>query len=204
MTVWTALIAYTFAAALLTITPGLDTALVLHTAASRGAKAAWSAGLGIALGCLAWGLLAAGGLSAVLLASASLFTALKLAGAIYLVWLGVGLLRKPAGQFQTEQAEAGNDPFRRGLLTNLLNPKVGLFYVAFLPQFVPAGAPLFAMTLAMTAIHAALGLLWFALLIAATRQAEGLLKRPGVMRWLDRITGGLFVGLGIKLALDSR
>lgn len=204
MTVWTAIIAYTFAAALLTITPGLDTALVLHTAASRGAKAAWLAGLGIALGCLAWGVLAAGGLSAVLLASTSLFTALKLAGAVYLVWLGIGLLRGPGAHLPQQPTEGGGDPFRRGLLTNLLNPKVGLFYVAFLPQFVPAGAPLFAMTLAMTLIHALLGLAWFALLIAATRQAEGLLRRPGVMAWLDRITGGFFVGLGLKLALSSR
>jgi threonine/homoserine/homoserine lactone efflux protein len=204
MTVWTALIAYTFAAALLTITPGLDTALVLHTAASRGAKAAWSAGFGIVLGCLGWGLLAAGGLSAVLLASSSLFAGLKLAGAAYLVWLGFGMLRRPGTQLPVHQAETVIDPFRRGLLTNLLNPKVGLFYVAFLPQFIPAGAPLFAMTLAMTAIHALLGLIWFALLIVLARQAEGMLRRPGVLGWLDRITGGVFVGLGLKLAFDSR
>jgi threonine/homoserine/homoserine lactone efflux protein len=204
VTAGTALIAYTFAAALVTITPGLDTALVLHTVASRGAKAAWHASLGIALGCLTWGLLAAGGISAVLLASASLFTALKLAGALYLVWLGVGLLRRPGAQVGVDRAEAGSRPFRRGLLTNLLNPKVGLFYVAFLPQFIPAGAPLLVMTLAMTFIHALLGLIWFALLIALARQANNLLGRPGVLGWIERITGGLFVGLGLKLAFDTR
>lgn len=204
MTVWTALIAFTFAAALVTITPGLDTALVLHTAATRGAKAAWSAGFGIALGCLAWGLLAAGGLSAVLLASSSLFAGLKLAGAAYLVWLGIGMLRRPGRRSAANPAETGGDPFRRGLLTNLLNPKVGLFYVAFLPQFIPAGAPLFVLTLAMTFIHALLGLIWFALLITLARQAEGMFRRPDVLGWLDRITGGVFVGLGFKLAFDSR
>jgi threonine/homoserine/homoserine lactone efflux protein len=204
MTVWTALIAYTLTAALVTITPGLDTALVLHTAATRGTKAAWSAGLGIALGCLAWGLLAAGGLSAVLLASTSLFAGLKLAGAAYLVWLGIGLLRRPGRRAAANQAGTVSDPFRRGVLTNLLNPKVGLFYVAFLPQFVPAGVPLFAMTLAMTLIHAMLGLIWFALLIALARQAEGMFRRPRVLGWLDRITGGVFLGLGLKLAFGSR
>lgn len=204
MAVWTALAAYTFAAALLTITPGLDTALVLHLAATRGRQAAWRAGLGIALGCLAWGLLAAAGLSAALVASAKLFTAIKLAGAAYLVWLGIGLLRAKPHAPEAGPVGAAEDTFRRGLLTNLLNPKVGLFYVAFLPQFVPAGAPVFALTLAMTAIHAALGLAWFALLIAATGRAAGWLERPRVRLWLDRIIGGLFVGLGVKLALASR
>jgi threonine/homoserine/homoserine lactone efflux protein len=93
---------------------------------------------------------------------------------------------------------------RQGLLTNLLNPKVGLFYVALLPQFVPVGAPPFALILAMTLIHAALGLAWFGLLIAATARIAPLLRRPRVLAWLDRLTGGLFVVLGLKLALTSR
>lgn len=204
MEMLSALVAFTLAAALLTVTPGLDTALVLHTAARDGPGAAWRAGLGIALGCLAWGLLAALGLSAVLLASSVLFGVLKLAGAAYLIWLGFALLRNPGAGSPELAAARGGAPFRRGLLTNLLNPKVGLFYVAFLPQFIPAGADVLALTLAMAAIHTALGLAWFALLIAATRRIGGWLARPRVARSLDRVTGGVFVALGAKLALDAR
>ena len=200
----TALAAFTLAAALLTITPGLDTALVLHTAARHGAVAAWRAGLGIALGCLVWGVLAAFGLSAALLASGALFAALKLAGAAYLIWLGIALLRNPARESPKPAVADAGTPFRRGLLTNLRNPKVGLFYIAFLPQFIPAGADVLAMTLAMAAIHAMLGLAWFALLIAATQTIEPWLARTEVRRGLDRLTGGLFVALGAKLALDAR
>lgn len=198
------LAAFSLVAALLAITPGLDTALVLHTATTRGARAAWRAALGIALGCLAWGLLAAAGLSAVLLASATLFGAIKLAGAAYLVWLGIGLLRKPRAALASASGAGGADPLRQGLLTNLLNPKVGLFYVALLPQFVPVGAPPFALILAMALIHSLLGLIWFALLIAAIARIAPLLRRPSVLLWLDRLTGGLFIALGLKLATATR
>lgn len=204
MTWTTALATFTLAALLLTMTPGLDTALVLHTAAARGGRAAWLASLGIALGCLAWGLLAAAGLSALLLASAGLFTAVKLAGALYLVWLGIGLLRARRRELPEASDHSSGPVFRKGLLTNLLNPKVGLFYVAFLPQFVPAGAPPFLTIALLAAIHAGLGLAWFGLLIAATRRIERVLRRPAVLRWLDRVTGGLFIALGLKLALASR
>jgi threonine/homoserine/homoserine lactone efflux protein len=199
-----ALAAFTLVAALLAITPGLDTALVLHTAAARGARAAWRAAVGIAMGCLAWGLLAAAGLSAALLASATLFGAIKLAGAAYLVWLGIGLLRQRRADLGAASADGPADPLRQGLLTNLLNPKVGLFYVALLPQFVPPGAPAFALILAMTLIHTVLGLVWFALLIAAANRIGDLLRRPRVLLWLDRATGGLFIALGLKLALAAR
>lgn len=199
-----ALAAFTLVAALLAITPGLDTALVLHTLAAQGARAAWRAALGIALGCLAWGLLAAAGLSAVLLASAPLFGAIKLAGAVYLVWLGIGLLHTRRSNLDGASAPGSGDPLRQGLLTNLLNPKVGLFYVALLPQFVPPGAPAFGLILAMTLIHAALGLAWFALLISAAARIADLLRRPQMLLWLDRATGGLFIALGLKLALASR
>jgi len=202
--VLTGLAAFSLAAALLTVSPGLDTALVLHTAAREGAAAAWRAALGIALGCLAWGVLAAAGLSAALLASSTLFATLRLAGAAYLVWLGIALLWDSTVRSSKPVEARGATPFRRGLLTNLLNPKVGLFYVAFLPQFIPPGGDVLALTLAMAAIHAALGLAWFALLIGATRKIGPWLARPAVSRTLDRLTGGLFVALGAKLALNAR
>lgn len=93
--------------------------------------------------------------------------------------------------------------FWRGFLTNILNPKVGIFYVSFLPQFIPPGANIPSMILLMTLIHAGLGFLWFALLISVTRPVAGALKQPGFRVWLDRVTGGVFIALGARLAFEQ-
>lgn len=199
------LLAFTAAAALLTITPGLDTALVLRTAAVEGARRALAAAIGICLGCLAWGIATAVGLGLLLAASTFAYTALKWAGAAYLLWLGIHLLLRPRDSFEGRAAAASRGGaaawLRRGFLTNLLNPKVGLFYLSFLPQFVPAGEDVALVTLLLAAIHAALGLLWFALLILATRPLARTLRRPATVRALDRLTGGLFLLFGLRLAL---
>ena len=204
MTPLESLIAFTAAAALLTVTPGLDTALILRTATAEGAKRALAAGIGICLGCLCWGAAVAVGLGALLEASALAYTLLKYAGAAYLLWLGVRLILSRRGDFGSAPASAvaatAGAWFRRGLLTNLLNPKVGAFYISFLPQFVPEGAEVAAATMLLAAIHALLGLLWFVLLIAATRPLSGLLRRPRVIRTLDRLTGAVFLLFGLKLA----
>lgn len=206
MSVLAALIAFSAAAAVLTLTPGLDTALVLRTAAVDGPKRAWSAALGIVLGCLTWGAMAALGLAALLAASQTAFTVLKWAGCAYLVWLGVNLLLRPRDRFETgapNRAAAGAGAwFRRGLLTNLLNPKMGVFYVSFLPQFLPDGVAAGPFIFLLAAIHAVLGLAWLAVLIGATRPLAGVLARPNVVRWLDRATGGVFLAFGARLALD--
>ena len=199
------LIAFTIAAALLTVTPGLDTALVLRTATVEGPRRAALAGLGICLGCLAWGLVVALGLGVLLEASELAYTILRWAGAAYLVYLGVKLIRsKRDGLIEEgvhESAGSGAAWFWRGLLTNLLNPKVGIFYVSFLPQFIPADANVPGTTILLAAIHAALGLAWFAALIVATRPIAGALRRPSTVRLLDRLTGGLFLLFGVRLAL---
>ncbi|HEY0413907.1 MAG TPA: LysE family translocator [Allosphingosinicella sp.] len=197
------LLAFTAAAALLTVTPGLDTALVLRTAAVEGPRRALLAGLGIALGCLAWGVIVALGLGVLLKASLLAYTLLKWAGAAYLVWLAAQLIlakRDPFGA--SGAAPAGGAWLRRGFLTNMLNPKVGVFYVSFLPQFIPAGADVPATTLLLAAIHAALGLLWFLLLVAAMHPLSRALARPAVIRTLDRATGGLFLLFAARLALS--
>jgi threonine/homoserine/homoserine lactone efflux protein len=199
------LIAFTLAAALLTVTPGLDTALVLRTAAADGARRAFAASLGICLGCLAWGALVAVGLGVLLQASELAYLALKWIGAAYLLYLGLKLLL-------TRREAEGGDPeperranwFLRGLLTNLLNPKVGAFYVSFLPQFIPAGASVPSTTLALAAIHAGLGLLWFLLLIGATRPLAGILRNPALVRGLDRATGGVLIFFGLRLAFSRQ
>lgn len=206
MTVVQALIAFSVAAGLLTVAPGLDTALVLRTAAAQGPRGAALAGLGIVLGCLTWGAAVTFGLGALLAASQLAFTALKWAGALYLVWLGLNLLVKPRARFELELSErVGNSRNRswlgRGYLTNLLNPKIGVFYVSFLPQFLPAHVPAGPFILLLAVLHALMGIAWFAVLILATRPVARALKRPVVVRRLDRITGVVFLSFGIKLAL---
>jgi threonine/homoserine/homoserine lactone efflux protein len=201
------LIAFTAAAALMTVTPGLDTALVLRTATVEGTRRALFAGLGICLGCLAWGAVVAAGLGVLLAASELAYTILKYAGAAYLAWLGLKLILSGRTGFAEGAASGPGGAgaaawFRRGLLTNLLNPKVGVFYVSFLPQFVPAGANVAATTLLLAAIHALLGLIWFAALILATRPIAAALRKPRTIRILDRATGAVFLLFAGRLAFS--
>jgi threonine/homoserine/homoserine lactone efflux protein len=202
MTVLASLIAFFLAAGLITVTPGLDTALVLRATASEGRRAGWWAALGVGAGCLVWGAAVALGLGAVLAASSRLFALIRLAGAAYLIWMGLRLILSRRDGFATPAAPApkGN-PFSRGLFTNLLNPKVGVFYVSFLPQFVPTGATFGPWCFLLAAIHVALGLAWFAILIGATHGVRGLLERPGAVKNIDRVTGVVFLGFGAELAL---
>ena len=208
MTVIQSLLLFSLAAGLLTITPGLDTTLVLRTSASEGARPAAMAALGIGLGCLVWGAAAALGLTALLTAAPLAFQVLKWAGVAYLVWLGLKMiLSRAQGLDLTTPSEASPASvgwLRRGLFTNLLNPKVGVFYVTFLPQFVPAGAPAGPWMFLLAGLHVVFGLAWFAVLIAATLPLSRVLRRPAVVRWIDRIAGGVLIGFGAKLALSRR
>lgn len=208
MTTPEALIAFTLAAGLLTLTPGLDTALVIRTAAAEGPRRAAGAAIGIGLGCLIWGAAASFGVGALLTASQTAYTVLKWVGALYLAWTGLRMILKPREAFEPGETRAVDvgpmAALRRGLLTNLLNPKVGIFYVSFLPQFMPLGVDPARFGLLLTTIHVVEGLLWFALLIAATVPIAGLLRLPVVVRWLDRTTGLVFVAFGLRLALDRR
>ncbi|MBO8369672.1 LysE family translocator [Pseudomonas aeruginosa] len=203
----TAILGFTLTALLLTLTPGLDTALVLRTAAVEGGRKAMRAGGGIVTGVLIWGLIAALGLGAVLAVSRLAYTLLQIAGAAYLLWLGWKLI---SGALKSRPTLPADDPplvrgerwFLRGLLTNLLNPKVGVFYVSLLPQFVPADVPVVGFSVLLAGIHAAMGLLWFAALVLATRSLARWLRRPTVMRSLDALTGLALMGFGLRLALS--
>lgn len=194
---------YTAAAALLTITPGLDTALVVRTAMVEGARRALHAGLGIVTGCLVWSIIVAAGLGVLLNVSAFIYTGLRWAGAAYLLYIGFQMLRKPRSRFEDRPAgdQRVRSAFGRGALTNLLNPKVGVFYVSFLPQFIPDNVPVAPFTVLLGAIHGLLGLMWFMCLIAATRPLVTWLHRPTVVRALDRITGGIFIAFAVRLAV---
>ena len=200
------LTAYIVAATLLAIAPGLDTALVLRTAISGGSKRAVLASLGIATGCIAWTVVVALGLGALLAASELAYTLLRWIGAAYLVYIGYRMLRYPRRGFVVESKpdEGRRLSFATGLFTNLLNPKVGVFYVTFLPQFVPHGVPVAGYLMLLGVIHVLIGLVWFACLITATRPLARFLGNPAVVRACDRATGGMFVAFGAGLALESR
>jgi threonine/homoserine/homoserine lactone efflux protein len=200
------LIAFVTAASLLTITPGLDTALVLRTAVGGSPRTAALAGLGIVTGCLVWALVVALGLGALLAASKLAYMILRWIGAAYLLWVGYRMLRNPRRTFVAAQANGTmqRSGFATGALTNLLNPKIGIFYVSFLPQFVPPNVSVGPFILLLGSIHALLGLLWFASLIAATRPISQFLRRPAVVQTCDRLTGAMFIAFGLGLALETR
>jgi RhtB (resistance to homoserine/threonine) family protein len=202
-----ALIGFAVVAGLMTLVPGIDTALVLRTAVTQGRSRAFAAAAGISLGVLIWGVAAALGVSALLSASQFAFNVLRWAGAAYVVWLGLTLIVKagrgdPLGAEDAVPApESAWTGFRRGLLTNLLNPKIGVFYVAVLPQFLPDDVSAALAGGALALVHVAEGMAWFTLLILATHLLRSWLSRRAVQTWIDRITGGVLIGFGIKLAL---
>jgi len=199
------LLAFTLAATLLTLTPGLDTALVLRTATVEGRRQALRAALGINAGCLICAAVAFG-LGALIAVSERAFNLLKYCGAAYLAWLGLNMLLRPRHSFAPTGANSdpGTNWFLKGMLGNVLNPKVGVFYVSFLPQFIPQGQPLVAWTFGLVSIHVVLGLVWSLLLIAATRPLAGVLQREKVIQWMDRTTGMIFVLFAARLALSRR
>jgi threonine/homoserine/homoserine lactone efflux protein len=203
-----ALLAFAAFAALLTVTPGLDTMYVVRTAAVSGRVAAMAAAAGIGLGCLVWAAAGGLGITTLLTASAVGYDVLRWAGAAYLCWLGARVLwrcRRPEPgapdlAFDAPRRSAAAS-LRVGLLTNLLNPKVGVFYLAALPQFMPRGVAPLPAALALGAVHVAEGLAWFALLICAVRRAAGWFARYGVRRRLEQLTGVVFIAFGVRLAL---
>jgi len=211
MTIGQALLSFTLAAGLLTVTPGLDTALVLRTSAVEGGKQAMLAGIGICFGCLLWGVAASFGLSALLAVSGFAYKVLRIVGAIYLGYLGIKLLIHAFGSISSNSgaepeeyaSRDGSLWFKRGLLTNLLNPKVGVFYLSFLPQFIPTGVPVWSFSVLLALIHATEGLLWFLLLTNATELISSWLRQRRVLMALDSAMGATFIAFGLKLAFDK-
>ena len=204
-----AAVAFAIAAGFLTITPGLDTALVLRTAAVEGPAQARLALAGICIGLFTWGSATALGLTALLAVSAVAYNALRILGAVYLVYLGVRMWRRKhtfdvaAGEVATP-GTARHRWLWRGLLTNILNPKVGIFYVTLLPQFIPSGGSVIGYSLLFTSIHVVEGVLWLTILTMAVGPLRAWLTRPSVVRALDCGTGTVLIGCGVALALERR
>jgi threonine/homoserine/homoserine lactone efflux protein len=198
---------------LLNMTPGQDTLYIVGRSVSQGRRAGVLSVLGISAGCLVHTLAAAFGLSAVLATSASAFFVVKMVGAAYLIYLGGRMLleRSPAPPADPTVAPVRGGPtsswaiFRAGMLTNILNPKVALFFLAFLPQFVdPAATAKVAAFLLLGLIFIFNGTLWCLLVVWFASNVSRRLRGNGrIGAWLKRATGALFVGLGIKLAVSE-
>lgn len=198
---------------LVTITPGADMALMTKHALTSGRRTAFMAALGITNGLFVWAALSAAGVAAILNASATAFTVLKLAGGAYLIFLGLRTILRTRGRADDAQLNplaaravrtTDAQAYRQGLFTNLLNPKPGVFFTSFLPQFVSADDHALAKSLALALVHILIGLVWMAWYIQVVVKASKFLTRPSVRRWLDRATGAVLVALGLRLAVERR
>lgn len=195
---------------LLNIMPGPDSLLIMTRSATQGWRAGVAASLGIGAGTMVHIFAAALGLSAVLSTSATAFTVVKLVGAAYILYMAVGLLRSRKASAETKAPVLQALPYRKifaqGFLTNVLNPKVALFFLAFVPQFIALDAPSKAIAFVILGcIFNFNGMLWCCGLALTTAKASERLKlNPSVSLWLKRFTGGLFVWLGVKLALSKQ
>ncbi|OIK01355.1 LysE family translocator [Streptomyces colonosanans] len=211
MAMSTALWSFALVVGLLTLTPGLDTALILRTAALGRRTRAWGVVLGIQTGTVLWGALTSLGVTALLTASHLAYEILRWAGAAYLLWMAARMIRDTFrgqdGAHEEVQVTAGTDTlaggWRQGTLSNLLNPKMGVFYVAVLPQFIPADAPHFSMGLLLTGVHLMLGLIWSTVLIASASALGTWLRKPRARRILDRVTGTVIGAFALRLAVSD-
>ncbi|HEX7300118.1 MAG TPA: LysE family translocator [Solirubrobacteraceae bacterium] len=197
------LLAFLPVAALITITPGAGTAMVVRSAVRGGRRRALWTTIGNSIGVLAWGCFAAVGIAAVVATSAEAFAAIKLVGAVVLVVLGLQSLRGRRAAATVAAPEAGA-PLRDGLVTSLANPKLAVFFAALFPQFVPEGASVLSSALLMAATIVALDLVWYstvAYMVARARRA--FVEGPWLAR-AERLTGAVLVALGVRLALERR
>jgi RhtB (resistance to homoserine/threonine) family protein len=204
---------FVFAVFLLNITPGPDTAYIVGRSVAQGRGAGLMSAFGISAGCCVHALACAFGLTALLAASATAFTVIKLVGAAYLIYLGVRMIiakqaAAPSGATAAQAAAAKplRQLFMQGFWTNVLNPKVVLFFVSFFPQFVSADSPHKAWAfLTLGVVFVAMSTVWTSLVAwvagSVTQRFSG---KPGVRKWLDRTVGSAFVGLGLRLAASQR
>ena len=216
------LLAFLVVAGLLTITPGADMALVMRHAIGSGRRQAFFASLGIGLGCLIWGTASALGVAVVLARSALAFTVLKYVGGAYLIYLGAralsGAIRgdsttkgandaKKESSSHTEDLRRGpsrSECFAQGLLTNLLNPKVAVFYLTFLPQFVAPDRPVLAQSVFLAMMHVIIGQAWLAVYARFIDRMAAVLLTDRVKRRMEAVTGAVLMAFGIRLALAKR
>ncbi|CCH34172.1 LysE family translocator [Actinosynnema sp. NPDC047251] len=204
----TALLAFTVTALLMTITPGLDTMMLLRMVVGGGRKTGLVCGFGTTLGCLVWGAASIAGLTALLMASRVAYDVVRYAGAAYLLWLGGSALwRSLRGARVDKPVEAPRitpvQALRVGFTTNLLNPKIGVFYLSLLPQFLPTSGETTGWAALMVGIHVGMGQVWQIVVVWLAGRAAVVLTRPRVKQWTERLTASVLVAFGLKMVFDS-
>lgn len=201
----TSILTFAGAACLIAMVPGPSTAVILRRSVLHGRTSGMVTVLGNEAGVLLWGLAAAFGLSAVLVASEIAYNVMRIAGAAFLIWMGAqALWRARRGNTVGEDADDGRvshwRAFRLGLLTNAANPKAGVFAVSLLPQFVPSGAPVLPMLLLFSVMWALIDLVWYFGLVWLAGRVRATFQRPTVRRRMERVSGTVLVALGVRLA----
>jgi len=188
---------------LLNLTPGQDTLYILGSSIASGRRIGIASAFGISAGCIVHTIAAALGLSAILATSASAFLAVKLIGAAYLVYLGIrAIIARPDAILLLPDSRGGRSAFRRGVLTNVLNPKVALFFLALLPQFIDSDSPTKVAAFVVLGLSfVATGTAWCLFLAVGAARIRGFfMAHPRALSWLSRASGALFVFLGLRLA----
>jgi threonine/homoserine/homoserine lactone efflux protein len=189
-------------AAVVTITPGAATAMVIRSAMRGGWRAGVRTIAGNSIGVIAWALLSIAGISALVAASEVAFVALKVTGALVLVWMGIQSFRRAGAPAETLVAPRRARAFRDGLITSLANPKLAVFFIALFPQFVGERGDVLPTTLAMAAMIVCLDVLWYSTLAVLASRAKAGFMASRAGRWMERVTGTVLIALGLRVALD--
>jgi threonine/homoserine/homoserine lactone efflux protein len=200
------LAAFVGIAVVVIVTPGPDTALTIRNTLLGGRAAGVRTALGVVSGQAVWTIATSAGIAALLVASEPAFRAVRLAGAAYLIFLGLQTLRRAirGGARTPEPRRESSAAYRQGLLSNLGNPKMAAFFTSLLPQFAPGGEASFAGLLALGLLFCALTLVWLSAYALAVARAGDVLRRTGIRRALDALTGAVLVAFGLRLATDRR
>lgn len=196
----------------LTVTPGVDTFIIMRNVLRGGQKDGFYTAIGICSGLLVHASLSALGISVILVRSAELFNIVKIAGAIYLVWMGVSSIYGAVKYRKSVDSSPKNlikeklfpaRSFREGLFSNVLNPKPAVFYLAFFPQFINHGDPVFIKTMFLASIQFVIGISWLIILSFFVSHIRNYIEKPSIKRTLDTLSGGILIVFGIKIGLQK-
>lgn len=203
------LLAWALVAVIGAATPGVDLMIVLRSTLFHGRRSGFAAVIGVEIGHAIWAVASLVGLTALLAASTVAYDVVRIAGACYLVWLGCTAIWKSLPRNRTTETETATptpqnpvDAARSGLISNMFNPKVGVFYISILPQFLPTESPAAGWGVLLVSIALAIGIVWHSAVVLAATRARGVLTRERVKIWLDRTSAAVMIALGVRLATE--
>lgn len=203
------MLAWALVAVIGAATPGVDLMIVLRSTLFHGRRSGFAAVVGVEIGHAVWAVASLIGLTALLAASTVAYDVVRIAGAVYLVWLGGSAIwrslprnRPASSEPTTPTPQSSFDAARNGLVSNMLNPKVGVFYISILPQFLPTGTSTAGWGVLLVSIALTVGIVWHSFIVLAATRARGVLTRDRVKIWLDRTSAAVMIALGVRLATE--